>query len=137
MIDRSCPGADFWRGKRVLLTGHSGFKGSWLTLWLHHLGAEVSGISLAPNTTPNLFTLSGIDNLCHSHFGDVRDPVVTNSLIADARPEIVFHLAAQPLVRASYADPLTTFSTNRLRFVLTINTNKLIDIYNRVILRHV
>lgn len=102
----------FWRGKRVLLTGHSGFKGSWLALWLHRLGAEVTGISLTPATTPNLFTLAEIDKQCQSHFCDIRDAAALATLIKAARPEIVFHLAAQPLVRASYREPLATFATN-------------------------
>jgi CDP-glucose 4,6-dehydratase len=102
----------FWRGKRVLLTGHSGFKGSWLTLWLHRLGAQVTGISLKPATTPNLFTEAKVAPLCQSHFCDIRDAAALVALIRTARPEIVFHLAAQPLVRASYADPLATLVTN-------------------------
>lgn len=102
----------FWLGKRVLLTGHTGFKGSWLALWLQRLGAEVTGISLSPATTPNLFTLAEIDKLCQSHLGDIRDAASLAALIKAARPEIVFHLAAQPLVRASYREPLATFATN-------------------------
>ena len=93
----------FWRGKRVLLTGHTGFKGSWLTLWLHRLGAQVTGISLPPATTPNLFTRSRHWRACaDSHFCDIRDAAALAGLVQAARPEIVFHLAAQPLVRASY-----------------------------------
>lgn len=112
MTDTGRLSAAFWRGKRVLLTGHSGFKGSWLALWLHRLGAEVAGISLPPATTPNLFTLAEIDKLCQSHFCDIRDAAALAALIKAARPEIVFHLAAQPLVRASYREPLETFATN-------------------------
>jgi len=106
------PEASFWRGKRVLLTGHSGFKGSWLTLWLHRLGAEVTGISLMPATEPNLYTEAKIAALCQSHFCDIRDAATLTDLISGVRPEIAFHLAAQPLVRASYADPLATLATN-------------------------
>jgi CDP-glucose 4,6-dehydratase len=106
------PGADFWRGRRVLVTGHTGFKGSWLTLWLHRLGAELTGISLPPETSPNLFSLIGADRLCDSHFCDIRDLSRLVPLVSAARAEIVLHLAAQPLVRASYRDPLTTFTTN-------------------------
>ena len=108
----AAPETDFWRGKRVLVTGHSGFKGSWLTLALHQSGAKVTGISLPPLTTPNLFTAAKIANLCRSHFFDIRDPAGVAGLVRAARPEIVFHLAAQPLVRESYRDPLTTFETN-------------------------
>jgi len=102
----------FFEGKRVLLTGHTGFKGSWMALWLHRLGAEVTGISLSPHTSPNLFLLAGIDELCESHFCDVRDRAALDNLIKQARPEIVIHLAAQPLVRASYRDPVGTLATN-------------------------
>jgi CDP-glucose 4,6-dehydratase len=102
----------FWHGKRVLLTGHTGFKGAWLTQWLHQLGAEVTGLSLPPDTNPNLFTLAKVEELCDSHYCDIRDPIATMSLIKATQPEIVFHLAAQPLVRASYKEPIETFATN-------------------------
>ena len=106
------PDHNFWQGKRVLLTGHTGFKGGWLTLWLSRLGAEVTCVSLPPNTSPNLFELARIQTSCHSHFCDIRDARAIAMLSAKARPEIVFHLAAQPLVRTSYQQPLETFSTN-------------------------
>lgn len=108
------PSTDFWRGKRVLVTGHSGFKGGWLTLWLHRMGAQVTGISLAPATNPSLFDRAGIDTLCKSHFIDIRNRLLLAPAVHQAAPEIVFHLAAQPLVRASYRDPLGTFETNVL-----------------------
>jgi CDP-glucose 4,6-dehydratase len=104
--------APFWRDKRVLLTGHSGFKGSWMTLWLARLGAKVTGISLPPATAPNLYVEAKIDTLCQSHFCDIRDTAALTEFVHAARPEIVFHLAAQPLVRAGYRQPLTTFETN-------------------------
>ena len=103
---------DFWRGKRVLLTGHTGFKGAWMALWLHRLGAIVTGVSLPPATTPNLFNLAGIETITASHFCDVRDASALAALVENAQPEIVFHLAAQALVHASYRDPLATFATN-------------------------
>ena len=106
------PNPQFWRGKRVLLTGHTGFKGGWLALWLHRLGAQVTGIGLAPITEPNLFTLADIAQITNSHIHDIRDAAGTAAIIAQANPEIVFHLAAQPLVRTSYRDPLDTISTN-------------------------
>lgn len=110
----NCTSADpkFWLGKRVLVTGHSGFKGAWLTLWLRSLGAKVSGLSLPPTTNPSLFTLAKIDHECNSLFCDIRDLSDLASAFNTAQPEIVFHLAAQPLVRASYRDPIETFSTN-------------------------
>ena len=105
---------NFWRGKRVLLTGHTGFKGGWLALWLQRLGAEVVGIALAPNTQPSLFELANIGKGMKSHFCDIRDASRLSKIINKARAEIVFHLAAQPLVRASYHNPLTTYETNVL-----------------------
>ncbi len=104
--------AAFWRGKRVLVTGHSGFKGSWMTLWLNRLSANVTGISLPPASAPNLFTEAHIETLCQSHFCDIRDNEALAGLVRGAQPEIAFHLAAQPLVRASYREPRATFAAN-------------------------
>ena len=106
------PAPSFWAGKRVFLTGHTGFKGGWLTLWLHELGATVGGYALAPNTTPDFFGLCNVAGVCQHHLGDVRDPAALGAAMAAFRPEIVLHMAAQPLVRASYARPLETFATN-------------------------
>ncbi|HEX2753461.1 MAG TPA: CDP-glucose 4,6-dehydratase, partial [Alphaproteobacteria bacterium] len=99
-----------YHGRRVLLTGHTGFKGVWLSAWLTALGADVVGLALAPETTPNHFTLLKPD--VDSHIQDVRNAEKTAALVKSAVPEIVFHLAAQPLVRRSYRDPLETLSTN-------------------------
>lgn len=105
------PDRTFWSGRPVLITGHTGFKGSWLTLWLSRLGAVVSGFSLAPPTSPNLFDLSVGDRVADRR-GDVRDLPALKSCLASVQPEIVFHLAAQPLVRASYREPVATYATN-------------------------
>jgi CDP-glucose 4,6-dehydratase len=106
------PDPDFWQGRHVLVTGHTGFKGSWLTLWLHRLGAKVTGLALPPATVPSLYALARIDCLCESRFTDIRDPQAIARQVHDARPEVVFHLAAQALVRAGYADPISTYATN-------------------------
>lgn len=108
------PDPNFWRGKRVLLTGHTGFKGGWLALWLHRLGAEVTGIALPPSTPLNLFELANISERTRHHEKDIRDASAIAKIIGMAKPSVVFHLAAQPLVRASYQNPLETYSTNVL-----------------------
>ena len=102
--------ANIYNGKRVLITGHTGFKGSWLSLWLTELGAEVTGASLSPETEHNHWSLINLaidDRRC-----DIRDSIHVDQIIKDVQPEIIFHLAAQPLVRRSYKDPLETWSTN-------------------------
>jgi CDP-glucose 4,6-dehydratase len=102
----------FWRGKKVFVTGHTGFKGSWLSLWLQQLGAEVTGYALQPSTNPNLFEIAQVAQGMTSIIGDIRDgPMVANAM-RQAAPDIVIHMAAQPLVRRSYADPVETYSTN-------------------------
>jgi CDP-glucose 4,6-dehydratase len=102
----------YWPGKRVFVTGHTGFKGSWLVAWLQHLGANVKGYALPPDTDPNLYSALNISSLCQSTFGDIRDKSKLLSEMSEFSPEIVFHLAAQPLVRRSYERPLETFETN-------------------------
>jgi CDP-glucose 4,6-dehydratase len=102
----------FWAGRRVLVTGHTGFKGGWLALWLQRLGARVHGLALPPPTTPALFDVARIGAGMESHIGDIRDGTCVADVMRAADPEVVFHLAAQPLVRRSYADPVETYSTN-------------------------
>jgi CDP-glucose 4,6-dehydratase len=102
----------FWLNKKVLITGHTGFKGSWLYYWLDQLGADVSGVSLAPDTSPNLFDSLKLDQIGESHILDIRDAKNLANLINSASPEVVFHLAAQPLVKVGYQNPIETFDTN-------------------------
>lgn len=102
----------FWAGKRVLLTGHTGFKGGWLALWLQSWGAQVSGFALAPPTSPSLFELARVGEGIDSHIGDLRDLAVVQHVVDSVRPEVVLHLAAQPLVREGYRDPLGTYASN-------------------------
>jgi CDP-glucose 4,6-dehydratase len=103
---------EFWKGKRVFLTGHTGFKGSWLSLWLHLLGAEVTGYALDPPTDPSLFELCRVGELVDSVIGDVRDAEKLAASLLKAAPEIVIHMAAQPLVRDSYRIPAETYAIN-------------------------
>lgn len=102
---------EFWRGKRVFLTGHTGFKGAWAAAWLSELGAEVTGYSLEPEGEPNLWTLLGLNGVA-SIYGDICDRVALDAALAEAKPDVVLHLAAQSLVRRSYRTPVDTFRTN-------------------------
>jgi CDP-glucose 4,6-dehydratase len=105
---------DFFKGKKVLITGHTGFKGSWLTEVLLQWGADVVGVSLSPQTRPNLFFILNLEQRIKNYFPDIRDFAALKKVVADEHPEIIFHLAAQAIVRTSYDDPLTTYSTNTL-----------------------
>ena len=103
----------FWQDKKVFLTGHTGFKGGWLSLWLQSLGAQVYGYALPPSKTPNLFTVANVSKgLIGSTIADIRDAASLEKAMLSAQPDIVLHLAAQPLVRHSYVDPVETYSTN-------------------------
>ena len=102
----------FWAGKRVFLTGHTGFKGSWLSLWLQSLGAEVTGYALKPATQPNLFEVASVIKGMRSIIGDIRDLDNLKKAMKEANPDILIHMAAQPLVRYSYANPVETYATN-------------------------
>ena len=103
---------EFWQGKKVLLTGHTGFKGSWLSLWLQSLGAHVTGYALSPPTDPSLFEAADVSSGMTSIIGDIRDLDKLQAVFAEHQPEIVIHMAAQPLVRYSYVNPVETYSTN-------------------------
>lgn len=103
---------NFWRGKNVLVTGHTGFKGSWLCLWLQHWGAKVTGFALMPPTQPSLFEQAQVADKMTSIIGDIRDLAAIKAAVQQVQPEIVFHLAAQPLVRYSYQQPVETYATN-------------------------
>jgi CDP-glucose 4,6-dehydratase len=103
---------DFWRSRRVFLTGHTGFKGSWLSLWLQNLGANVTGYALQPSTVPSLFEIAKVGDGMNSIFADIRDLAALQMTMQAAEPEIVIHMAAQPLVRYSYQNPVETYSTN-------------------------
>ncbi|NHM31128.1 CDP-glucose 4,6-dehydratase [Neobacillus terrae] len=104
----------FWNEKKVFVTGHTGFKGSWLCLWLHYLGANITGYSLSPPTNPNLFDLCKINDITNTVIGDIRNYTLLNNVISDFDPDIIIHLAAQPLVRESYSNPIETYETNVL-----------------------
>ncbi len=116
MINRN-----FWQGRRVFLTGHTGFKGSWLCLWLTKMGAHVSGYSLEPPTNPNLFSMASVGDLVKSIIADVRDGETLAAKIKEENPEIVMHLAAQPIVRDSYKNPVNTYAINVMGTVNLLN----------------
>lgn len=104
--------AEFWRGKRIFLTGHTGFKGSWLSIWLQNLGSELTGYALLPPTTPSLYETAGVGHGMTSIIDDIRDLTSLQKAMQAACPDIVIHMAAQPLVRQSYAEPVETYATN-------------------------
>jgi CDP-glucose 4,6-dehydratase len=103
---------DFWAGRRVLITGHTGFKGAWLSLWLQALGAELTGVSCGPPSSPSLYELAAVGAGMREHALDVRDAAAVREALRGARPEVVLHLAAQPIVARSLEDPLMTYEVN-------------------------
>ena len=114
LAKNAIPAQAFWKRRRVLITGHTGFKGSWLWQWLEAMGAEPSGFALPPNREPSLFGLTGLDRRTRSRFGDIRGRPELEAYMSSVEPEIVFHLAAQSLVQPSYREPLATLETNIL-----------------------
>ncbi|MFC3749133.1 CDP-glucose 4,6-dehydratase [Paenibacillus sp. GCM10012306] len=106
--------AVFWRNKKVFITGHTGFKGTWLSLWLHSLGASVTGYALKPPTEPNLYDICRMDELITSYLDDIRNPDALSNALVQTAPDIVIHMAAQPLVRESYINPAATFEINMM-----------------------
>jgi CDP-glucose 4,6-dehydratase len=125
--------SSFWSNKRVLVTGHTGFKGGWLSIWLQRLGADVAGFALLPATDPNLFTLADVADGMRSVTGDVRDLNAISALVNEFRPEIIIHMAAQALVRPSYADPVETYSTNVLGTVNVLEAARHCDAVRAVV----
>jgi len=117
---------DFWKGKKVFVTGHTGFKGAWLCLWLEHLGSKVTGYALDPPSDPSLFEMAGIAKTTDSHRGDVTDRAHLEKVMTAAKPDIVIHMAAQSLVRYSYDNPIETFNTN------VMGTANVLDVARRV-----
>jgi len=120
--------ASFWKNKRVFLTGHTGFKGGWLSLWLASMGAKVTGYALAPNTSPNFFEVASVAGYLEQSFiADIRDLAKLQKAMAVAKPEIVIHMAAQPLVRYSYANPVETYATNVMGTVHVLESIRALD----------
>ena len=123
----SQPDPAFWQGRKVLLTGQTGFKGSWLALWLNRLGAQVTGLALAPEGGLNLFDQLQLDRLIDHRLGDIRDPDLLKAIVAETQPDVVLHLAAQPLVRLSYQEPVATWATNVMGTINLLEALRLLD----------
>jgi CDP-glucose 4,6-dehydratase len=124
---------DFWRGKRVFMTGHTGFKGGWLSLWLQQLGAELTGYALNPPTNPSLFEVANVGEGMLSIIADIRDAENLTKAMREAQPDIVIHMAAQPLVRYSYQAPVETYSTNVMGTVHLLEAVRQVDSVRAVI----
>lgn len=124
----------FWNGRRVFLTGHTGFKGGWLSLWLSSMGAKVTGYALAPSTNPNFFDVAQVERVLEkSHIADIRDLENLRKAMSDAQPEIVIHMAAQPLVRLSYSSPVETYATNVMGTVHVLDAIRFLDTVRAVV----
>ena len=124
----ACVSPIFWRDKKVFLTGHTGFKGSWLSLWLTSMGAKVTGYALTPNTAPNLFDVLKIDSLIEkSHIANIQDLTGLQKAMMETNPDVVIHMAAQPLVRYSYANPVETYATNVMGTVHVLESTRSIE----------
>ncbi len=124
----------FYKNKNILVTGHTGFKGSWLVIWLNELEANVSGYALKPNTKPNNFELSNLKNKIKNNFGDIRDKTKLRNTIMKTKPEIIFHLAAQPLVITSYMYPFYTYDTNIMGLINLLEIVRSVDFVKSVII---
>ncbi len=124
---------NFWIGKRVFLTGHTGFKGSWISLWLQSMGADLFGLALTPPTTPSLFNEAKVGIGMQSSIGDIRDYSVVHSAMKACKPEIVIHMAAQPLVRYSYQAPVETYATNVMGTVHVLEAARLVGTVKAVV----
>ena len=118
----------FWKDKRVFLTGHTGFKGTWLSLWLLEMGVTLAGYSLPPNTSPSLFQETKLEDDMVSEIGDIRDIENLTKSMSEFDPEILIHMAAQPLVRLSYLDPIETYSTNVIGTVNVLNQQETVKV---------
>ena len=123
----------FWKGKKVLVTGHTGFKGSWLSLWLQSVGANLCGIAIEPNTIPNLFELAHVAKNMTSHMIDIRDFTAIKAIIHQFQPEVILHMAAQPLVRYSYDNPIETYQVNVMGTVNVLEAAKTCDSVQAVV----
>jgi CDP-glucose 4,6-dehydratase len=133
-VEKLVMNANFWQGKPVLLTGHTGFKGAWLALMLSRLGAKVTGFALPPPTDPSLFELARVEQDARSIIADLRDAGAVVRAAREARPEIVFHLAAQSLVRQSYADPAETYAVNVMGLVNLLEAARQVDSIRAIVI---
>ena len=127
LVTSAAPDRNFWSGRRVLLTGHTGFKGAWAALWLKQLGAEVHGLALPPEGEPSLWREVGGGQLASEHLCDVADAGAVRTAVETVRPDIVLHMAAQALVRRSYADPVGTIATNTMGTVHLLDALRDVD----------